>query len=171
MLYSSDYRRRPPANNRTCDAGVADLRRSGHYSSDFRSRLRIAVWQVGFSGEGLRHYLLYSSDFRRRSTAKNQTCDARWGASITGVADLRQKVFSLRLPHPAPRRTPFLRSRSRPPHPAPVPLPLPRPLFPPPAPPEAHPKPRAILIQNTCLYFAGRVSIFVIYNNATNSNL
>ena len=35
--------------------------------------------QVGFSGEDLRHYMHYSSDFRRRSPAKNRTCDARGG--------------------------------------------------------------------------------------------
>ena len=76
-------------------------------------RSRIAVWQVGFSGEDLRHYLLYSSDFRRWSLAKNRTCDTRGG-------DLRRRsgrpatpyALQQRFPSPVPSKESDLRRRS-----------------------------------------------------------
>ena len=64
-----------------------DLRHYMLYSSDFRSRSRIAVRQVGFSGEDLRRRGPYSSDFRRRPPAKNRTCGA-------GGGDLRHQMGS-----------------------------------------------------------------------------
>ena len=52
-----------------------------------RRRSWCAVQQVGFSGWDLRRCGSYSSDFRRQSPAKNQTCDAREG-------DLRRQMGS-----------------------------------------------------------------------------
>ena len=124
----------------------------------------------------------------RPATPERETCDARWGASITGVEDLRRHMgnqhyrsgrpatlyaLQQRFPSPVSSKESDLRSRSgRPATPEgrggtcdavcfpavlalPVPsLPLPAsqlpsrsrlPHFPPPAPPEALPKPCAIL--------------------------
>ena len=94
---------------------VLSLVMSGSVSGRALQRIRsiIATLQVGFSGEDLRHYMPYSSDFRRRSPAKNRTCDARWGDLRHKMGnqhnqrgDLRQKVFSLRPPLPPPSSSP-----------------------------------------------------------------
>ena len=88
-----------------------------------------AIWGTSITGvEDLRHYMLYSSDFRRRSPAKNRTCGA-------GVADLRRQRGgggpATLCVSPPSSHSPFLRSHSPPPSSLPAPAspssPLPHP--------------------------------------------
>ena len=107
-----------------------------------RRRSWCAVRQVGFSGEDLRHYMLYSSDFRRRSPAKNRTCDTRWGDQRCqmGNQHYRSGRPATKSVFPSPAA------------PAPFPLPPPPPLLPasPSSPAPAPPRKR---FRNPAQYF------------------
>ena len=101
-----------------------------------------AIWGTSITGvEDLRHYMLYSSDFRRRSPAKNRTCGA-------GVADLRRQRGGGDL-----RRCVFPRRPRTPRSFAPTPrLPAPFPLPPPPLPPSRTPGSASETLRNTLIY-------------------
>ena len=145
-----------------------------------RRRSWCAVRQVGFSGEDLRHYMLYSSDFRRRSPAKNRTCDTRWGdqrcqmgnqhyrsgrpatpngetcdtrweTSITRGGDLRRQMGNQHYRSGRPATKSVFPSPAAP---APFPLPPPPPLLPasPSSPAPAPPGSASETLRNTLIY-------------------
>ena len=114
MLYSSDFRRRPPANNRTCDTRWGDLRHKIGNQHNQRGRPATPSWQTcdaicftaAISVAGPQQRIGPATpewqtgdpgvrDQRRRrgrpATPEGETCDTRLETSITRGADLRRQ--------------------------------------------------------------------------------